>query len=657
MARRAPTGAAAVARCAAAAVRACLAGLLAVVPGRGRGGGSHGCTGGVRSAGWAPWALVLWACLALVLPRHGWAQQERAVLSVDDRASVFDLWPAVEKAVDPAATADWSAMAARGGAFAPPAGPRANLGSERGAVWLRMAVVNRSSDADWVLLLDYPMLQHVDVVVVRQGQAIQRHSLGSRVPVAQRPLPTRAHAMPLTLPRDQRHEVYIRIESSTALLAPLSLLRPAAMLQKTGHEQLLQGLLIGLALALLAYSVFNAMATRQWLFVQYAVMVGASTTFFAAFFGLGPMFLWTAGSPGSDLIAPWSMLVMLIAAAPFVSGALQLRASHPRLHRALIGLSGVAACSLALSLAGVLDYRGTQLISSSLGPLPLVLALPVALQRARHGDGAARWLLLGWGAHLAGALVLLGLLRGLLPATFWTLHAFQLATTLEMVLWVQVLGMRLLAQRRGAERAELERSTLLALAETDPLTGLPNRRGLGRRFDEWLPTVSTRSQLGVYLLDLDGFKPVNDRLGHDAGDELLVQVARRLQQVARPSDVVARLGGDEFVLLVPGLPDDAAAQAVAQQLLQAFASPFDVRGHPCRVGATIGLATAPADGQTRTELLRRADAAMYAGKQAGGQRVRRDAAGPGLTAAAERPRQSAPPAPPGPREPAADAVR
>ena len=129
--------------------------------------------------------------------------------------------------------------------------------------------------------------------------------------------------------------------------------------------------------------------------------------------------------------------------------------------------------------------------------------------------------------------------------------------------------------------------------------------------------------LAVFMLDLDGFKAVNDRLGHEAGDSLLVQVSQRLKQPLRRSDVVARLGGDEFVVLAQGVADPAVALAIGRKLLAACDAPFQVNGQDCRVGLTIGFALSPEDGLDAAALLRQADAAMYAGKQAGRHQLRR----------------------------------
>ena len=193
-----------------------------------------------------------------------------------------------------------------------------------------------------------------------------------------------------------------------------------------------------------------------------------------------------------------------------------------------------------------------------------------------------------------------------------------------------MLGLRIEGIRRAAERTELEKQALVSLAHTDALTGLPNRRGLQQALAAALPASRGDSATAVFLLDLDGFKPVNDRWGHDAGDELLVQVGQRLKRQLRHGDVVARLGGDEFVIMATGLSGEADALALGRKLLDGFSQPFDVPGDTCRVGLTIGFALAPHDGREAEDLLKRADAAMYAGKQAGRHTVRRGGASAGL---------------------------
>ncbi|TQN44149.1 diguanylate cyclase (GGDEF)-like protein [Blastococcus colisei] len=149
-------------------------------------------------------------------------------------------------------------------------------------------------------------------------------------------------------------------------------------------------------------------------------------------------------------------------------------------------------------------------------------------------------------------------------------------------------------------------------ARHDPLTGLLNRRALYEDAHGPLAKASFKRPLAFLLLDLSEFKSVNDTLGHTAGDLLLQQVAATLQAAVRPEDLVVRLGGDEFGVLLTHLPDTAAAQDRAEQLLRRLReAPFTVEGVDLSVDASIGVALAPEHGRTLPELLQRADVAMY----------------------------------------------
>jgi diguanylate cyclase (GGDEF)-like protein/PAS domain S-box-containing protein len=152
----------------------------------------------------------------------------------------------------------------------------------------------------------------------------------------------------------------------------------------------------------------------------------------------------------------------------------------------------------------------------------------------------------------------------------------------------------------------------------DSLTGLFNRAVFRDRVDHALARGARAGQtVAVLLLDLDGFKTVNDSLGHDAGDELLVGVGRRLEASGRSSDTVARIGGDEFAILLEDQADALSARSAAERLLHELATPFEVRGREVFVRASIGIALSMTDGDRTDELIRNADTAMYAAKRGG----------------------------------------
>lgn len=154
-------------------------------------------------------------------------------------------------------------------------------------------------------------------------------------------------------------------------------------------------------------------------------------------------------------------------------------------------------------------------------------------------------------------------------------------------------------------------------ASHDPLTGLVNRRGLDRVLRE---AGESGEALGLLLLDLDGFKLINDRHGHQAGDELLQQVAMRLKGVVRPGDSVARLGGDEFALVVRGVSDAVALSEVAERAVSVVKAPFMLAGQLVSVGASVGVSVKSeqdAEHWTVEVLTRAADQALYGAKRAG----------------------------------------
>ncbi len=153
-------------------------------------------------------------------------------------------------------------------------------------------------------------------------------------------------------------------------------------------------------------------------------------------------------------------------------------------------------------------------------------------------------------------------------------------------------------------------------ARTDALTGLPNRRALLETADRVVDAASARRPAALLLLDLDGFKDVNDSLGHTAGDELLRRIGARLQPALGPGELLARLGGDEFAVLLPDASLEAAC-ARAEQLRTLIRMPFTIEGVRLHVGVSIGVATAPVPASTVQDLLRCADIAMYAAKSGG----------------------------------------
>ncbi len=152
----------------------------------------------------------------------------------------------------------------------------------------------------------------------------------------------------------------------------------------------------------------------------------------------------------------------------------------------------------------------------------------------------------------------------------------------------------------------------LRLADRDGLTGLYNRRRMSELIAQAIDDAArSRQRVGVLFIDLDGFKRINDHYGHGIGDELLNTVAGRIATRARTGDIVCRYGGDEFIVLLPRIPDRAAALEVAATIAERVSLPCKVAGEELLVTAAIGVSVYPEDGRSAAELLERADQEMY----------------------------------------------
>jgi diguanylate cyclase (GGDEF)-like protein len=220
----------------------------------------------------------------------------------------------------------------------------------------------------------------------------------------------------------------------------------------------------------------------------------------------------------------------------------------------------------------------------------------------------------------------------------WTSHAVTIVfTTALAILVASLVGFRLKQLNRKLQslndnlqryneelcsemlKRQKAESRIMHLAHHDALTNLPNRILLEDRIDQAIAHAQRARQLAAVLfIDLDKFKHINDSLGHGIGDQLLQQVADRLRHCVRDGDTVARLGGDEFVMCLSGLTDRLGALPIADKVLRALNTIFQIAGHDLNISASIGMSVYPENGKTTSELLHAADAAMYVAKSIGG---------------------------------------
>jgi diguanylate cyclase (GGDEF)-like protein len=563
----------------------------------------------------------LLACCLLV-PLAGAAAA--APLQLKEAEPVVEAWPAVQMLVDPGRSMTLDDVLAAPQRFAAPASRHATLGLRRDAIWLRLELqAPDQPEPRWVLDIDYPVLNRVDLYLLAGGRLVQQAQMGNQVPFAQRAMASRSLSAELALQPGLRHELLLRVETTGAMILPITLSTPAKFHSRAVREQMLQGLLNGVGLYLLLYSLAQWVAVREPLFIKYALLICGSLTFSQLQFGIGAQYLWTDYFWVERHIAALAALAATCGSFLFIEQVLAKPGTSSRFSRFM---KGGAWLAVVLAVAYAADLVSTAFISavvSVLGLVPAAMGIPGALARARRRDPVGTSFLLAWAVYVVSTAVIIGVINGLAPVNFWTMHSFQFGATLDMLLFMRVLGLRTQAIHAAAEHASRERDMMRSLAYTDALTGLPNRRGLHVQLAGALGRCGEQDVLALYLLDLDGFKPVNDQHGHDVGDELLVAVGQRLRACTRNRDMVARLGGDEFVVVTCGLQGEDQAHMLGEKLLEAFRAPFQLARHTCQVGLTAGYVLAPHDGRDAVELLKQADAAMYAGKQDGKGCLRR----------------------------------
>jgi diguanylate cyclase (GGDEF)-like protein len=199
----------------------------------------------------------------------------------------------------------------------------------------------------------------------------------------------------------------------------------------------------------------------------------------------------------------------------------------------------------------------------------------------------------------------------------WQVAAIVLALlgTLYLFLFLLVRKADRIIARQVREQEEKEEQ-VRHQAYHDALTGLPNRAYFSDQLNLSITLAARHGHASALMfIDLDRFKAVNDSLGHDAGDMLLKVVSERIHTCMRSSDILFRIGGDEFTVILPVITEPEEAASVAARILEAVAAPVHIGGHELSVGATIGIAICPDDGESAGELLRNADAAMYSAKE------------------------------------------
>ena len=541
-------------------------------------------------------------------------------------------------------------------AFMPAAG-RASVGQSPNPWWIKLELKGADqAPQEWWLEAGGANLLDLRLYLPDgKGGWTERRS-AEAVPFAEgRDYPYRRSLFRLPELRDGM-TLYLRSYDPAGNAFPLHIWQLTDLQQQQAHEHMLFGLIYGVILALLLYNLFIFLSLRDITYFWYVASTASALLFILGATGHGFQYLWPGQAvpvwlDRATLPSLWSLCVCL-----FTVTLLQTRQHVRWAHYVLCLSAGLYGLSLVLGLFGLRSLSAQILNLLTFAAIPAALA--AAMIRSYQGFFPARLYLIGFGLVLGSTVLLTMRAMGLVQPTALNSLIFPLAVAAETILFSFALAYRiqLLKQDRAdaleqanlektarLEQAELSASNLqqavdqrtaelaatnqrlsereLALAHAafhDPLTDLPNRRYLIERAEAALAEALRRNEsMALLLIDLDHFKPVNDRHGHDAGDHLLCEISQRLQLLVRRNDMPARLGGDEFAVLIGGPNAHVHAQEIAERLLLELAAPIHYNGHELQVSLSIGAALYPLHGMNFSDLYKAADKALYQVKQQG----------------------------------------
>jgi diguanylate cyclase (GGDEF)-like protein len=514
-----------------------------------------------------------------------------------------------------------------------------HFGYSSDVLWMKIDIASAAQrEMIWHLYFPYSSLSRV--ALFESGQPERLSGLG--VPLAQRDFVHRNPVFTLRLAPGEQKTLYLSAKSVGNLGITSQIWNSAAFashsVSSTAMIMLYCGLILGLGLLYLSIGGLQ----RK----RYYVLYGSYLLFFVlsvtAFSGLGGRYLWPQVGEWGTRLLPFALTAGAACVALLLRD-LFTRANRPDVWRSLLTI--LAITSSLMALGGFFLFPAW--ISRAMPWLALLitlLSICCIVRAIREQVPAASLFLLG--AGLMALSIALFALRatGIVPGYLLTDLAVQGSSAAGLLVVAIALSSRTHAESKqqlyernatidglqnahAATQQQLLESTqqledvkaqLRNMALKDPLTGMSNRAALDLHINQTLRRSKRRhTPLAVMLIDMDGFKQLNDQLGDDTGDRIICAVAKRLAEVARETDFVARLGGNEFVLVADDVSDTQQAQLIAERLLDTFTPNIELDDQSISLGINIGVTLTHAAELDMPTLLRQADMARYSRKRSG----------------------------------------
>ena len=501
----------------------------------------------------------------------------------------------------------------REGRFTPGVRPVINFGIGASPVWVRLGLFNPADGPkNFHATLGMTWIDHLDAYLVSDGGIVVELHAGDALPGALGVVP--GIGMGLLLPVPSGHsELYLRAQTPDPMLLPITLMPERVLAANERDVHYVYGMLYGFLLALVVYNCMLFFGLRRRSYLYYALYVLCFIAMHYSYTGHGFAYLWPDRPDIQRFVIVAFILIYAASGLLFAIGFLELAQHATRLYHWVRGFALAGLLAMALCIALDSQLAAVLLAFSYLSTVTAIMVgLGVYAVLTKRDAGA--YFLAATLFGMLGAAATTTSVWGAIPYVAITYHGIEVGIVIEATLLALALASQVRYEQIALAQAEY-------LAQHDPLTGLHNRRAF---FDlskaAWAQTHRNARPLSVLMLDIDHFKQINDRHGHEAGDKLLVTVSRLLLTTRRVGDLLARWGGEEFVLLLPETDLHQArqfAERIRQIIQDSGATP-----EPDAIRCTTSIGVAEYAGDANLDaLIARADARLYEAKAGGRNKV------------------------------------
>jgi len=399
------------------------------------------------------WSSLLVALLLLAIVSASAQAQAPLVLGRD--VQKLDAWSAITILRDPDRKLDAARALAARAQFVRPDSAYATLGMQPGTTWIRVPVsVLRDAPNAWVMQIDFALLDEIDVHIAYPDGLRRVATAGRMQQQSGDALQGRVPSVVMRMAPGGEYTVLLRVSSVGPKILPLSFMQVNSALPDALGEQMLQGVILGLGICLFLYSVGQWLTLREALYGKYALLVGGVTLYSAAWFGIAGQFLWPGNAWFLEHGAGISSIMASCGAYLFVEQSLA-RPGMDRIFSRLMRGFALACLITAIGFGlGLISHKYLVAIVGTLGIMPMLLGLPGAFRRARARDAIGTWFLIGWAVSFSSSLITAQVINGRLPANFFTMHALELGSTFDMLVFMRILGLRTKALQSAMLRAE-----------------------------------------------------------------------------------------------------------------------------------------------------------------------------------------------------------